>query len=445
MDGLSLLSYVRFHVKKNFLYPPPPENVNDGVIFPTTKKEKESVATIKEITSILKSIYGKAWVVYEVNAAIKSEFYEDETVPLRDLLTPDRSPLYKSQKFLAAKAQPGVFKKAFAEQLQKGDYPNLKKLMGQPPSSLSRTMNEWPAVDTANEIWSDQYGYSIYFPYSEDYPLVTPFDPDINTINGQLVTIVAADREADSAPGYEPYHEPDPVVRQQLDCTPENICYVLVTVDDNYADGEFGNHATHIVGVGAEPSIVNSTHQTSQVYLVFIGDVKLTEHFDKLISLSGNGGGSEIRFIRGSAYLQPNNSGQITNATNTISKNFKRRDKGKWKALNSIWDSDWKVDNHEQIFGIYEDDTQGTKTFSGSLTTTLTVPPAPQSPGGTIVGTYGYSITVQTQDEIIKQMNWDRTSFYQYNQGGLNNGCGTRNGWTIYDCGLGIRYTMPTQ
>lgn len=42
-------------------------------------------------------------------------------------------------------------------------------------------------------------------------------------------------------------------------------------------------------------------------------------------------------------------------------------------------------------------------------------------------------------------MNWNRESFFLYNHGGLNNGCGTKDGWTIYDCNQTVRYTMPTQ
>ncbi|MBL7737854.1 MAG: hypothetical protein JNK14_01460 [Chitinophagaceae bacterium] len=408
--------------------------------FPTTSIEKLRVEAIKEVTSILKRIYKDPNVVYEVNSAIKSEYYTDERVLLRDLLTPDKSPVYKSKKFIESLSVKGTFKEAFIEELDKGNYPRLNAIMSNSANRTFRLTDDWPIIDTTNEIWTNEYGLSIYFPYSEDFPSINPHDPTNNTETGQLVTLVSADREADSGPGYEPYvstgnpNEP---------MCPDNICYNNVTVDDAYAE----LHPVHIVGVGAEPNTANSPSGTTSVYIVYIGVIKCVKQYDRLISFTGNGGGSELRFTRGDIYLQPNTSGQITNFQNIITVNIKRKDirKKNWKVVNNLWDSDWEIDNTEEIFGIYEEDTQGTKTFSGSLTSTLTNPPVGGNPGGTGQGQLGYSISVQTQDDIIRQLNWNRTSFYTYNQGGLNNGCGTLNGWTLYDCYSDVMYTMPTQ
>lgn len=433
-SSLAIFSFL-ISCKKDFSPP------NDHIVFPSSQKDKQKVETIKELGSILKEIYKNLWVIYEVKAAIKTDYYQDETVLLKDLLTTERSPLYKTQKFLASGAKKGVFKKAFSEQLLKGNYPNLEAAIGLPPSNLSRPQDEWPSVDSTNEIWTNENGLSIYFPYSEDYPLVNPLDVTINTVNGQLVTIVTADREADSGPGNEPYYcSSDP--NQPMSLENMTICYSSVTVNDDYADADYGHHAINIVGVGAEPNIVNTVSGNNQVYLVFIGDVKCTHQFDHLISFTGNGGGSELRFIRGSAFLQLSTNNQITSPQNLISVNMSRKDirKGRWKSVNSIWDSNWETNNTQQVFGIYEDDTQGSRTFSASAQTTLTY-----TGGSTQIGPFTYSATVQTQDDIIRQLAWDRTSFYTYNQGGLNNGCGTRNGWTIYDCNTYVMYTMPTQ
>lgn len=405
-------------------------------VFPTTEKEKQRVALIRETGNILEKVYKNLWALHEVNAAIKTGYYVDERVLLKDLLTPDKSPLYKTGKFIAANARKGSFKKTFAEQLLKGNYPLLKAIIGQPPSAMSRASDDgWPSIESTNEIWTNENGLSIYFPYSEDFLLVNPFDVNINTVNGQLVTIVSADREADSAPGNEPYYcSTDPNQPMALDNL--SVCFQQVTVDDDYAE----LHPVHIAGVGAEPNITHGPSNTNQVYVVFIGEVMFTQHYDRLISFSGNGGGPELRFIRGDGFLQQGTNGQITNATNVISVDLKRKYKGMWRPVYSVWDANWEVGNSQQVFGIYEEDTQGSQTFSGSVQTTLTF-----NGGSTQIGPIGYSITVQTQDNIIKQLEWDRTSFFQYNQGGLNNGCGTKNGWTIYDCFGGVLYTMPTQ
>jgi hypothetical protein len=390
---------------------------------------------------MLKEIYKKPKAYHEVNAAIYSEYYEDESVLLKDLLTPQTSPLYQTPKFKSLKAFPGEFKKEFFIQLNKGEYPHLKAAMNY-QSNDARVQDY---VDTTMEIFSNSSGVSIYFPYSENFAtsLTTTYFDNVNTdAFGDFATVIPADREADSAPGDKPYRH------KSYDEYGEivwEIWYESVTVNDGFAE----INPVHIVGVGVEPTFVNTGNQTNQIYVVFVGDVKCTHQYDRFISLTGNGGGSELRFIRGDNYLQLNNNLQVTNPGDVYPVYIKRKDirQGNWKVVNGLWDPDWEVANLEQVFGIYEEDNQNTQTFTGSLQTTLTIPPVPPattSPG-TVVATRGYSLAVTSDDDIIRQINWDRASFYQYNQGGLNNGCGTRDGWTVYDCGTNVRYTMKTQ
>ena len=51
--------------------------------------------------------------LYEVNATIFSEYYEDERVLLKDLLYHEFSPIYKSQKFKDYQSEVGLFKRRF--------------------------------------------------------------------------------------------------------------------------------------------------------------------------------------------------------------------------------------------------------------------------------------------------------------------------------------------
>lgn len=359
--------------------------------------------------------------------------------------------MYKTQKFISFGAKPGVFKKAFAEELAKGKYPNLKKQMGEPPlSTSSRLLDEWPVVDSANEIWTDQYGYSIYFPYSEDYPLINPLDPSINTANGQLVTIVSADREADSGPGWEPYYSvPDP---NGFQC-PDNICYQLVTVDDNYADGDYGNHPTHILGVGAEyatnpPPPPPPSPGISRIY---IGEGLCKEQYDRFISFTGNGGGSEIKYCHLTGYLQPVN-GQVTTFQDIISADFTRKNirQKKWVRLFIVWDDDWVQNDLEQFLGIYEEDNTNTRTFSGSLSTRL------DSLGIPVQGSIGFSVTIQSQDDIIRQLKISRNAYFTgafQDQGWSFSADATflplpyTHGWPYYDTngggGANVGWTWP--
>ncbi len=118
----------------------------------------------------------------------------------------------------------------------------------------------------------------------------------------------------------------------------------------------------------------------------------------------------------------------------------KQARKETWKTVNSIWDANWESANTEQVFAIYEEDKEGTSTLNLSVSTTVRI-----DSSTTATGTVGFSFTFKTQDEIPRQLGWNRQSFYLYNRGTLNNGCGTRNGFTVYDCNSPVVYTMPEQ
>ena len=375
-------------------------------IFASTPKEKETVEVLKEVSTILKEVYQSPNAYYEVNAAIYSDYHADERVLLKDLLFPEKSPLYKSEKFKASKAIPGEFKKTFYEVLAKSNYPYLKKAM-----RISTTQNNLRSIapvptDTAMEIFSNSNGVSIYFPYSENFgSLFTPayFD-NINTDPwGNLATVIPADREADSAPGSIPSRRK----RTVNNVIEWYIHYTSVTVNDIYAE----THPTHIVGVGAESIMVvqDDPPTAPGINRVFHGWSILNDQLDRFISFSGNGGGSEMKIARISGYLQIQNQ-QVSDFTGDVmTVHYKRKDinKEKWKRVYGVWDADWKTDNLEQTYAVWEDDTQGTKTYTGSLSTTVTI-----SPGNTATGAIGYSIQVQTQDELVTQRKLTRTAYF---------------------------------
>jgi len=419
-----------------------------GVRFAQTEKEKERVTVLKEVGDILKFVYRKPGARFEVNAAIKTEYYDDERVLLKDLLFPDNSPIYRSEKFTKTGAVKGTFKKYFFETLNSGDYAELKAAMGL-NSSKTRLTTASPGVDSTNEIWTDEYGVSIYFPYSENFPLINPNDPNNNTANGDLVTIVSADREADSGPGWEAYYsEPDP---NGFMC-PDNICYRQVTVDDDYA--EF--RPTHIIGVGAEPAIMRDPPPpATNVNRVYHGWSIMADQKDNFISFTGNGGGSEMKIARISGYLQFQNQ-QVTSFTgDLVSRSFKRGDikHKRWKRVYTVWDPDWVPDNLQQVYAVWEEDNEGTNTFTGSLSTTLSL-----GNNQTGTGTIGYSIQVKTQDELITQRQITRTAYFgdaKTEQGWGFQLCDdiscryddtflpTGQHWPIYDGGSTWRFTWP--
>lgn len=396
-------------------------NNDKAIRFPVTEEEKNSVALNKEVAQLLEEVYKVPAAWQEVNATISTGYYEDERVLLKDLLFPATSALFQSQAFKGTGVQSGQFKKLFEVALSKGNYPLLSQQLVS-ANSRNRVTGATPGdpvLLTPGKIFSTTKGISIYFPYASNFNnALTTGTPRRHS----PPAIVAADREADTGPGREP-----------LACG-NSWCYQPVIVNDAYCE----LNPTHIVEEGATPSTLVQYDPGSQLPLVFLGNIKCAHQYDKLISFTGNGGGSELRFIRGDAFLSQNSNGQITSPENTISVSVSRSDirKKRWKTINSIWDSNWETDNKEQVFGIYEEDNEGSKTFSGSIQTKIfdfTIKPI------------DYSITVKTKDEIIRQLNWSRESFFTYNRGGLSNGCGNTNGWTIYDCQTAVAYTLPQQ
>ncbi|HEX4958565.1 MAG TPA: hypothetical protein VFV46_10335 [Lacibacter sp.] len=371
----------------------------EKVVFPETEPEKAKVALIKETGQLLQEVYKNPVAYHEVVATIYSEYYEDERVHLRDLLYPELSKLYQTPKFKSFKAKAGSFKEAFIKELTKGDYPNLKKAMNFTGNTLALRTN----VDTTQQIYSNSEGISIYFPYSENYGgnYTEGYFDSVNNIphNRYLATIVAADRISDSGPGLRPYicgtrNEPE-------------ICYWNVTVNDGYAD----SLPTHIVGTGVRPRIVRDTPPPgTNVNRVYVGWARINNRqYDKFISFnSANGGGSEIKIGRISAYLQTQNQ-QVTNFTGDVTEvHFKRKDinKGNWKRIYCVWDADWVPNNIEQIMAVYEEDAEGEETFSGTLGVADTIGGVP------VTASVSYEVKVKTQDEIALQLKVTRSSYF---------------------------------
>lgn len=433
-----------------------PEIPKQEIVLPQTTKEKQTVAIINDVAKILEIIYQDPKVYFEVDAAIYSEYYNDERVLLKDLLFPESSELYKTQKFKKLGVSAGFFKKAFFETLNAGEYPDLKKALEVTLYSFNKNSIhsiDLPApTDTAAEIFSNSAGVSIYFPYSENFGskfTASYFDNINKPPYRYTATIVSAQADADSGPGREPY-----ICGTRTD---QKLCWKNVTVNDSYAE----IFETHIVGVGAEPARPATPPPpppSSNINRVFHGWSRINgTQLDKLISFTGNGGGSEMKIARISGYLQFTNQ-QVTGFTgDVVSVEYTRKEirKKRWKRIYSVWDADWVPDNLEQTYAVWEDDTQGSKTLTGSLATTLQIPDT--TPPSTVTGSIGYSVTVQTQDEIITQRKITRIAYFGAAK--ADQACGfqmsddkgsrydntflTTGYWPIYDCGTTWGYTWP--
>jgi hypothetical protein len=416
----------------------------ESTIYPRTDQEKEKAALHTEFATMLRLVYQDTEAFREVQAAIWSGYYEDERVLLQALLAPGSSPLYAVDAFKRFKTGKGLFQKQFDRFINNGKFPLLQRHL---QKAGYRIGSNWPsqekaplhgnainAFDPSNEKrslqvnainafnpdhGSDEEPLAIYFPYSENYKPTLQDEKKA----WMPATLVAADRNADQAPGQEP-----------LACQ-GNDCYKPVTVNDDYCEKQ----VVHIAQSGGVKAILRPavTPPATGIHMVMLGSVMCKNQYDNLVSFTGNGGGSELRFIRADGYLEQNSNGQITSPQNVIAVNCSRKDirKKRWISVNGIWDSNWETDNPEQVFAIYEEDNEGSRTLSGSIQVklkALTIEPV------------GYEITVQTKDDIIRQLGWKRNSFFAFNQGGLSNGCGLLNGFTVYDCSSAVSYTMPS-
>jgi hypothetical protein len=281
---------------------------------------------------------------------------------------------------------------------------------------------------------------SIYFPYSSEFDISASGDS-----YGPVASLVAASAEADEAMGFQPHYSGGALVE-----------YRPVVVNDDYVF----SHPTHIVGVnGIEPyetqdAALNPPTVTTppNVNRVYIGDAICKTQYDRLISFTSNGGGSEINYCRASGYLKLVGH-QITEFEDKTSVKFERGTirKKQWLRVYAVWDADWVVDNKEQVFAIYEDDNNSEITFTGSLSTTVRV-----ATGTNVEGSIDYQIKRSSQDDIIKQVKISRVSYFAgalRNQGwGFGNDksflpASAVNGWPYYDAvpegGANVGWTWP--
>lgn len=367
---------------------------------------------VSAFSEVLKAMYADEKVVNEVNQSISVDFYSDESIVLKDLLSPEASPWFKNARLKAS----GNFKEAFQKEYTKqlGSNPRLRDGKGEFSDYLVEN------------------GVSVYFPYSENH-LGKKYDE---------ITIVMPPKE-----------DVNEAVGIRLTKCGKGICEEKVLVNDKYA----AEHPTHIIyagGADVKKSYANKLKgaRTNAINTVYIGALRCNYQYDAFVSLTGNGGGSEIRVFRGSGYLSQDPNGQISNTSDLVSLFFSRGEINNCypQTINAIWDLDWASDNMEQVFGIYEEDTRGEKTFTGSVSTTIKVG------GQNQTASLGYSIKVQTQDAIIRNWKITRSSFYganPNNQGhGVFNQVGNLIGgpWAAWDgqvsgCnGANVSFILPT-
>lgn len=362
---------------------------------PTTQSEIQLVENLGKLTDVLKMVYSDRSNLIVVNAAIYAKVYTDESILIKDLIYPEQSRLTNSKRFNMAITKHNVSLRTFASAFWKAvaikNDPAFKTFLEKLKSSdvsLNATL--------AARIYNDgNYEVSIYFPYHEEF-----IDENFGA-SPSIVSLTTATADADEGIGEIPVYD-----------TYGNITrYEQVLVNDAYAEA----NPTHIIGLnGVEPYDHNSTTDSTtppppppNVNRIYIGEGICKVQYDKLISFTLNGGGSEIMYNRISGYLKPVD-GHITSFEDITQVDFSRRDirKQTWKRTMHVWDDDWEIGDKEQVLAIFEEDTEGTKSFTGSLKTTL------DTFGIPVEASIGFTISIKTKDPIIKQLMTSRHSYF---------------------------------
>ncbi|MEK0413887.1 MAG: hypothetical protein RL070_1375 [Bacteroidota bacterium] len=410
---------------------------------PITYDQIELVSNLEKITLILEDLYKEKKNLKLVNASIYAKSYTDESVLLKDLINPIHSILPGNKKFIELCSKWNVSLQDFSEAFWKAARgKNDTQLL----AFLNFIQNKHLSIQNLSNGQfgvngqENSYDVSIYFPYSSEFDISASGDS-----YGPVSSLVAASAEADEALGYQPYYSGGVLVN-----------YQPVVVNDDYVF----SHPTHIVGVnGIEPyetqdAALNPPTVTTpaNVNRVYVGDAICKVQYDRLISFTGNGGGSEIAYCRVSGYLKLVGH-QITEFEDKTSVKFERGTirKKQWLRVYAVWDADWVVDNKEQVFAIYEDDNNSEITFTGSLSTRVKI-----ADGTTVDGSIDYQIKRSSQDEIIKQLKISRVSYFAgalRNQGwgyGIDKSflpASAANGWPFYDAvssgGANVGWTWP--
>lgn len=263
---------------------------------PSTEAEKNLVANLGKLTEVLKELYKDNKNLKLVNAAIFSGAYTDESVLVKDLIFPENSFLSTVPKFKKYSEKFEVSLNSFAEAFWKVSnntkdiaFLNFLNSLNRPNSSA---INFRPTLTKASD------DVSIYFPYSEGFQTTSNIEN-----YSPITTLVTATADADEGWGSQPYY---------INGVIQN--YTKVLVNDSYAE----THPTQIVGVnGIEPynsqlvenrafppsAPIDLPNLPREVKQVYIGDVKIhNKQYDRFISFTGNGGGSEIVFTRSDGF-----------------------------------------------------------------------------------------------------------------------------------------------
>ena len=374
-----------------------------------TESQKTLAQVLRQTSFVLAAISTDPDVAYEIEWGVKTGYYSDESILLKELFFPEKSELYNNPK----NKYPGkhVFAGKFAETFARGNYPHAEEFKD---FSLpaARTANYAPPTD-----YLIQNGVQIYFPYSEEFGTTYP---DYTQPWNQVTTTYEPINNEDANWGEKPVRNP---VRD--DRGP--WIYESVWVDDDYA---FANR-TYILNTDPDPAparIATCEPNCPMATIVKIGWVKSENQFGGIFKK-----GPKLRFVQAEGFIIPN-------ATTTqpmfaeVGINLTRRDvrKRTWKAFDGVWDLNWSEAEKEHSMTVYEWDKKGSQKWTGSVKVSV----------GTVELNAGFEQNLQSQSSLVYVQQMPRTPFLAANVVDLGNGL--RDNFTVYKS-QGVYFTIPIQ
>ncbi|MFB6318714.1 hypothetical protein [Saccharicrinis sp. FJH54] len=345
-----------------------------------------------DASKVLASMADNKDVTDEISFIISKHMYSDDFVFFRDLFNPEDNKVLKSAGF-----NQSVFESEFDRAL---DQMKLKST----------------GFDDLKQFLIDN-NLALYVPYPlEEY-----------NENNRIPTISFHPLVNDSINcGYE-YKSETGLKSTEILSDP----YEIVTVNEEYAEEK---PVYLIVPKEIEEPTVPTIDPidpvaTNEINEVKVGWVYLTKQLDGLFD-----GGSELRFEQGAVNV--GTDGHVTGTFTTyISCDISRWRIGKamggyesgFVSLSVPWDTNWKPEETENIFGVWEEDKKSELTFGSTAKFTFgqdvkdTTTGIEYKKGQEI--SMSISKKIYSQDQIIYVMPWDRNWYFATNK--------ANNGWSF--------------
>lgn len=439
-----------------------------GVLEDNSKERvRNAVLEMTELIKVIKQDYSMAYE--ELFVLLKSDLYVEPYVGLHELLEPDKSLLYQHTNVEGSLR--GKFKEAFNVIIEnnKEKYPNLIAVSKRKKSEIQPMNNNATQDFDLNDY--DEATIAVYVPYIEDV------NNNFFDVNDEL-TLVPGVIDADSGLGYIEQNDGSWSPVTANDSYSENN-FTMIIEPNNYSSTcsqnfdltqsapiapELSDGSDCYASGGNNGGVSGSTNLGNQytgdcdklepgasfryVRQVLIGHAKIRnkKQYDKYISFTFNGGGSEIRIGRLDSrdQIDIDSLGNISanQWDNVVGIDFSRQmiRNGDVTWAGSLWHENWECNDgdHEVLLGIWEEDTEGDIIFDQTITWD----------GDTL---FAIDATIQnrSKDEIIRKIVREEDEFFATNM--LDQGCGSATGkfsfddrdWAKYDCGSNFWFTMP--